>query len=233
MVEYQGKNVTIMCCSTCNVCCSHCYLGYKGDIFADTLYEIVKNLSKKYSVDLNGSEPLLNIDYLKSFKYIKQNRILTNGLIIHNNYNLLEKMKNNGIEWVGMSYHFNAQKDVSEVDLNIVEDDIKLLKERNFKVELMATVEKNNLYNIEMMVEKAIKLNADCIRFTNYLLLGNAKKMNKKEFVLSQQQINEFFDQFYGAKKKYSNKILVRRSGTFNRDFRKSNSTYYCPARSR
>jgi MoaA/NifB/PqqE/SkfB family radical SAM enzyme len=32
------------------------------------------------------------------------------------------------------------------------------------------------------------------------------------------------------CKEKYKDKILVRRSGTFSRDFRKKNSSYYCPS---
>lgn len=228
MVEFNGDNVIIMCCSKCNVKCKHCYLEYTGDISCDELEDMVLKLKDKYNVSLNGSEVLLNRGYLKILKMINQDRVITNGLIIHNNQELIDKMKENGIDSVGMSYHFGLHDMVSPIDKQIITDNIKLLKENNFDVEIMTTISSINYKNIEEMVKDAIKLNADCIRFTNLFNEGRTINLDNK-LLLSDDQINEFFDQFYKCKEKYGDIIRVRRSGTFSRDFRKENSSYYCP----
>lgn len=229
MKEFNGENVIIMCCSKCNVKCKHCYIEYKGNLSSDELKSMIDNLSPRYNISLNGSELLLNDGYLNILNYINQDRVLTNGIVIYNNDQLLNEMKLNGIKWVCMSYHFSLHDIVSFVDKNIIFDNIRKLKEKGFNVEIMTTISSLNYKNVEDMVKTAISLNADCIRFTNLFNEGNAINLDN-ELLLNDKQINEFFDQFYMCKEKYSDKISVRRSGTFSRDYRKKNSTYYCPS---
>lgn len=229
MREYDGKSVTIMSCRTCNTNCGHCYLGYEGDITSTELKDTVVKLSRHYDVDINGSEVLLNEGYFDSIKYVGQNRVLTNGIILNSNPTLIDKIKRYGIEWVCMSYHFDLHSKVSSVDFDLLKRNIELLKLKRLKIELMTTISTINYTEVLSMVNEAIKLGADCIRFTNFLKLGNAVNMNNDN-LLSDEQIAIFFDQFYEAKDKYANQITARRSGTFGRDMRKENSTYYCPA---
>lgn len=230
MTEYGGKSATIMCCSSCNTKCNHCYINYTGNINENDLFEMVELLSKKYSVSLNGTELLLNKGYLKSLVYINQDRVLTNGLVIYNNPQLLLELRESGIEWICMSYHFDLHSIVSSVDSKIVFQNIKMIKELGMKLEIMTTISKSNFSKILSIVEQAISMNVDCIRFTNYFTSGNAKKLNSDNFLLSDTEIEDFFDQFYLAKALYSKDILIRRSGLFDRDMRKKNSSYYCPA---
>ena len=129
MVEFQGKNLIIMCCSECNVKCKHCYIEYKGNFSSDELNKLVLELNNKYNISLNGSELLLNKEYLKILKMLNQNRVLTNGIIIHNNKTLLTEMKDNGIKWVCMSYHFALHDSISSVNKQIILDNIKKLKQ--------------------------------------------------------------------------------------------------------
>ena len=35
MYEYDGKYVTLMLCSKCNINCKHCYVKYKGNFDKD------------------------------------------------------------------------------------------------------------------------------------------------------------------------------------------------------
>ena len=127
-----------------------------------------------------------------------------------------------------MSYHFSLHNIVSRVDKKIIIDNIENLKTKDFNVEIMSTVSKTNYMEIEEMVSEAISLKVDCIRFTNLFNEGRATNIGD-DLVLDDSQINQFFDQFYRCKIKYGDKILVRRSGTFSRDFRKEKSSYYCP----
>lgn len=229
MKEFEGKNLIVMCCSKCNVKCKHCYIEYSGDFLANELKKIIFELKDKYNIILNGSELLLNTRYLEILKILNQDRVLTNGIIIHNNDKLLNQLQDNNIKWVCMSYHFSLHNIVSSVDKQLILDNIKILKERGFKVEIMTTISSVNYRNIESMVKDAISLNVDCIRFTNLFNEGNTVRLDNK-LILDDNQIFDFFDQFYYCKKKYGNEILVRRSGTFNRDFRKENSSFYCPS---
>ena len=73
MKEYTGKEVIVMACSTCNANCSHCYVSYKGNRTPEDLLSIVRNLKKRYSLNINGAEVLTNFDYLKSYKDIYNN----------------------------------------------------------------------------------------------------------------------------------------------------------------
>ena len=191
---------------------------------------MVKVLSKKYNVSLNGTELLLNMGYLNSLLYLNQDRVLTNGLVINNNPELLIELKKSGIKWICMSYHFDLHAMVSNVDPKIILENIKMIKKLGMKVEIMTTISKVNFSNILSIIEQSISMGVDCIRFTNYFNSGNAQTMNGDNFVLSDSEIEYFFDQFYHAKDIYSNDILIRRSGLFDRDMRKRCSSYYCPA---
>ena len=68
MIEFEGKNIIIMCCSKCNVNCAHCYIEYTGDISCKELDIMIDKLKDKYNVSLNGSELLLNPGYLPILK---------------------------------------------------------------------------------------------------------------------------------------------------------------------
>ena len=229
MKEFNGKNIIIMCCSKCNIKCEHCYIEYNDDYTPLELENIIKNLKDRYSITLNGSELLLNKGYLKCLKQIKQDRVLTNGIVIYKNDKLLNEMRKTGIKWVGISYHFALHDLVSKVNKKIIIEDIKKLKEFGFKVEIMTTISTTNYRDIEKMVKEAIDLKVDCIRFTNLFNEGRTINLDNK-LLLNDNEINEFFDQFYKCKEKYKKQILVRRSGTFSRDFRKEKSKYYCPS---
>lgn len=229
MKEFTGKNIIIMTCSTCNSKCKHCYIEYEGDIPSKDLSNMINKLKDKYTISLNGSELLLQKGYLKILESLNQDRVLTNGIVIYNNERLLNEMKNKGIKWVCMSYHFKLHNKVSLINKNIILDNIKKLKQKGFKVEIMTTISKLNYLDIENNILEAIDLGVDCIRFTNLFKEGNIKQL-KEDLYLNEENINEFFDLFYKCKEKYKNRILVRRSGTFSRDLRKKNSSFYCPA---
>ena len=68
-MEYNGKEVVLMACSSCNIKrCKHCYISYNGDRDPKELKDLASFLkSKKYDVYINGSEVLINHNYLKSF----------------------------------------------------------------------------------------------------------------------------------------------------------------------
>lgn len=90
-MQFLGNFVMVMCCSSCNVSCKHCYISYSGNMMPDELKKITLCLRKKYSVMINGAEPLVNLEYLKAYSGIQQDHILTNGLALIQQYNRISQ----------------------------------------------------------------------------------------------------------------------------------------------
>lgn len=98
MVEYNGEKITVMACSKCNIDCEHCYISYKGNMTPEYLKNTVKNLSKKYKVEINGSEILTDLDYLESYPIAGQDFLMTNGLALYQKPDLIKLLKEYGIK---------------------------------------------------------------------------------------------------------------------------------------
>ena len=126
MVEYKGKEVILMACSSCNIKrCEHCYISYEGDRIPEDLEAVASNLTNKYEVYINGAEVLVNKKYFDTYKTVKQNWMLTNGFEIYRNPAILDYLKERGIEIVEMSYHFGIQDKISKINNAMLEKNIE------------------------------------------------------------------------------------------------------------
>lgn len=56
-----------MSCTSCNAKCEHCYISYNGNLNGNEFYDMVEKLKDRYEIYINGSEPLINREYLKSY----------------------------------------------------------------------------------------------------------------------------------------------------------------------
>ena len=54
---------------------------------------MTKKLSEKYKVEINGAEILTDLGYLESYPIVGQDFIMTNGLAIYNNPEILNILK--------------------------------------------------------------------------------------------------------------------------------------------
>lgn len=226
MKEYTGKTVKIMTCSKCNTKCKHCYINYSGDFDPDELYNIVKKLKKKYEVKLNGTEPLLNEDYLKSFKIADEDIILTNGLVFKNNLELVDKIKEAGIKRICISYHFSLHEYISSIKKDYLEEIIPQIRNKGIDVELMCTISKLNYNNIDEFCKKAIELGANYIYFIEYM---DTNKIDGLQ--INEDERKEFFKEINEARDKYDKEtLMVTRSGNFNRDSYRYDKNFNCPA---
>jgi len=79
MIEYTGKQVTIISCYNCNANSEHCYISYYGNMSGEDLLKMCQAFKNKYKIIINGTELLLHQDYFNAFKLSDQSRILTNG----------------------------------------------------------------------------------------------------------------------------------------------------------
>ncbi len=229
--EFDGKIVKIMSCSNCNTKCNHCYISYKGSFTPEDLYDVVKKLKKKYTIRINGTEPLLTPGYLKSFKEAGEKMVLTNGLVFKDNEKYLNDLKEAGINYIGMSYHFDLHEIVSKVDKSYLERLIPIVRSYGFDTEIMTTISSVNYNKVLEYCDKAVKMGASRIHFTNYMIQGNAKKGDQK-LVMSEEQRKEFFRQLMKARAKYDKKVLtITRCGTFDKNpFEENGGNFRCLA---
>lgn len=226
---YTGKNVTIMSCTRCNASCEHCYISYTGNLDGDELYEMVDKLKDKHEININGAEPLINRDYLKSYALANYSSPITNGLVFYNNFDYIDELKEYGINNLRISYHFDMHEKISPVPKTFLEELFKEIKKRNVKLTIMCSLSKNNYQNLEKYCEMAKQMGADAIKFTNFINQGKAKKMNEDLF-LDEDDYNKFFELIHKARTKYDKSVLeIQRCGSFGNDtYGKSN--FLCDA---
>ena len=231
MVEYKGKEVILMACSSCNIKrCEHCYISYEGDRKPEELKELARILSDNKEVYINGAEVLINKEYFDSYKIVNQNWMLTNGFEIYRNPDILNYLKDRGIEIIEMSYHFGIQDKISKINNVMLEKNIEYLKAKEMKFKLLVTISADNYKMIEQMCEKAISLGAYGIEFTNFLNQGNARNMDSSN-LLTSKQISEFFEQLLVVRKKYSkDQLIIDRSGLFGKNKNNNSCNFNCPA---
>lgn len=231
MVEYNGKKVIIMCCSSCNLSCEHCYISYEGNRTAEDLLDVVRNLKDKYEIALNGAEVLTNLGYLKAYQELGQKYILSNGLAISRNPKIIDKLLEHGIESVSISYHFGIHDQISLIPSEELEEVFKKLKEKDFNFRLMTTITTKNYHMIEEMCDKAYELGAKGIYFTNFMLQGNALNIEDRNLVLSDEQINSFFKQLMKCREKYKKEeLLIERDAEFGRNKLSTHDNFNCPS---
>lgn len=229
MKEFDGQYVTIMSCSDCNTKCKHCYVSYKGNFSGQKLYDLASKLKDKYELNINGTEVLLHEDFFDTYNLIGQRRLLSNGIIIHTNPSIIDKIKKSSIEMVAMSYHFVIQNDISSVSNKLLEENIKVLTNEGIKVELMCTVTKDNYDKIIQICDAVHHLGVKKVRFINYLKTGNATKLSDSN-VLTDEQKKIFFEQLNIAREKYDkDELLIKRCGSFGYDHQHK-CHFNCPA---
>lgn len=229
MVEYTGKFVILMLCSECNNNCSHCYIDYKGRFSDDELSKLVPELLKKYKVDMNGTEPILFEEYFKYFKMAGNTRILTNGIALIDNYDLMNKLKANGIDTIRLSYHYGIQDKISSIKMVELDRLIEQLLDNDFKVKLMCSLSKDNYKCIDEFCDKALSLGVESVKFTNFINQGNAKINYKESSFLDRDQIKYVLEEIDEERKKYNpNKLYIERCGSFGQNNNGHKSKFKC-----
>lgn len=221
---YTGKTVAIMSCTKCNINCKHCYISYGGNMNGNELYDMVDKLKDKYEIMINGSEPLMNKEYLKSYKLSKFSSPITNGLVFYNNFEYIDELKKAGIDNLRISYHFDMHEKISVVPKEFLEQLFKEIKKRDVKLTIMCSLSKANYENMEQYCEMAKDMGAEVIKFTNFINQGKAKKMDEDLF-LDKQDYKKFFELLHKVRDKYDKNVLeIKRCGSFGEDtYGKSN----------
>ena len=228
--KYDGNRVILMACSKCNVACKHCYIGYKGNRTPEELEQLAKYYSDKYEiVRIDGAEPLVDLGYLNSYKIVGQEWIMTNGLRIYKEPEIIDLLIENGITDVYMSYHFGIQDSLNGITKEMLDSVIKSLNEKGLRVVLMTTITNKNVNDTLEICDKAYELGASGIEFNKIFIQGRAK--NLVDIGLKKDDYDSFFTQIKEARDKYDICDLeVRRSGTFGSDTLYKPDRFHCSA---
>ena len=229
--EFNGKLIMLMLCSSCNVKCKHCYISYSKDFEYNEANDLISALNEKYDIYLNGSEILAKPEYLPLFKKVGQKFIMTNGLAIAKNPDVLSMCKDNNIDTIRLSYHFSLHEQISPIPREMVLKVISLCKEYGMKVMIMASISKNNEDDIRSMCDEAYKLGANSIKFTNFLLQGAAKDNNLNSIVLNQMEINSVLEKIEECRSIYDpSELYIKRCGSFGSYNNSLKNNFHCPS---
>jgi MoaA/NifB/PqqE/SkfB family radical SAM enzyme len=228
--EYKGSRVILMACSKCNVACTHCYIGYKGNRDPHDLEELTqKFVDEGKHVRIDGAEVLTDLGYLKSYKIANQYWIMSNGLRIFKEPEVIDIMKEYGIDTVYMSYHFGIQTTFNQITPSMLNEVIKMLREKDMKVVLMTTITNQNVNDISKMCDMAKALGATGIEFNKLFSQGRAKNLINLD--LSSSDYDTFFTQLHEARNRFDiTELEVARSGTFGADTKSNINKFKCSA---
>lgn len=228
--KYEGNRVILMACSKCNVACKHCYIGYTGNRTPEELEQLAKYYSEKFKiVRIDGAEPLVDLGYLRSYKIVGQDWIMTNGLRIYKEPEIIDLLKENGIKNVFMSYHFEIQDSLNGITNDMLNTVIQLLRSKGIRVVLMTTITNQNAKDTLKICDTAYNLGASGIEFNKIFIQGRAK--NLVNIGLDKNDYDSFFTQLQLARDKYDiNELEVRRSGTFGCDTVNTPNRFQCSA---
>lgn len=216
MKEYNGRYVTLMLCSECNNDCSHCYISFKGHFNDEQLSHIVPNLMNKYGVLMNGTEPILFDEYFKYFKMAGNDSIMTNGIALIDNIDLMEKLQENGISVIMLSYHYGIQDEISGIKTEQLDKLVKQLTTYGFTVKLMCSLSTENYMYIDECCKKAYELGAKIVRFTNFIDQGCAQDNFQDSVFLNREQINYVLNEIERQRSIYDkDELYIERCGTF------------------
>ncbi len=228
--KYEGNRVILMACSKCNVACKHCYIGYTGNRTPEELEQLAKYYSEKFKiVRIDGAESLVDLGYLRSYKIVGQDWIMTNGLRIYKEPEIIDLLKENGIKNVFMSYHFEIQNSLNGITNDMLNTVIQLLRSKGIRVVLMTTITNQNAKDTLKICDNAYNLGASGIEFNKIFIQGRAKKL--VNIGLDKNDYDSFFTQLQLARDKYDiNELEVRRSGTFGCDTVNTPNRFQCSA---
>ncbi len=199
---------------SCNISCTHCYLPYEGSIPAEDLLQMSEKLRDDYKVTIAGSETLMDVNYLSSYKNVGQKFILTNGILLDKDPTLYNKLKENGISEIRMSLHFNIEKDLKSVPHRLVERVVKAAKAEGLFVHINTTITPENYNRVIEMCGETHRMGANKIEFIKYIKSGSAHE--EKRSLLSDEERSQFFSLVDQARAQYlRDSLFIKIHGNF------------------
>lgn len=169
-IEFDKKWCFFAIDNVCNNRCEMCSIWEEKPKIV-SLAEAKKVLDKLHEnrfgvVQLTGGEPLMNPYFFKIVKYAKKLGFLvftpTNGTMIDER--AAEKLKESKIDQISISFHHNKADVFEKISgqkniLKKVIRSIEILQKKKLPVSVLCTISRDNMNDIESIVEFVDKLN--------------------------------------------------------------------------
>jgi MoaA/NifB/PqqE/SkfB family radical SAM enzyme len=197
----------------CNFNCTHCYSRAKADTEELTFSDKVKvaeniSLSKVFSVNLGGGEPLLCEDTLEIAAYLSQRNV--NVAISTNGWKatpeLAQRVKDSGTSSIRLSLD-NADPEMHDCfrgragSHSSALNALHLYSDLGIPVFISTTLTSLNFDNLEALVSIAEHGNASGIDFKRLRLFGNA--CDSPHLALSKTQESQLYEKISALNSRY------------------------------
>lgn len=182
----------------CNLKCKHCvYTSGEWDM-PDMTFETVKKLVPSFKkmgvkeVHITGGEPLVNKDFFKIAKHLKEQgfgtRVQTNGILITKEIAI--KLKESGIEYVlisidGLEKAHNSFRN-NEKSYEKAINAVKICTEAGIYTRVNTVINRSNVQDLPQLIKEINKLKPNQHSFFYLTPIGRGK--NIKELVLTLEE---------------------------------------------
>ena len=153
----------------CNFNCSHCKIPERNskELPKEKIFSIVDELNQlgTRKIGICGGEPLVRKDIGKIVNYIKSRNILvsivSNGSLVRER---IEEIKNLDLIMISFDGSTQAQEDVrGKHAYKMAIDAIETAREHNLKVLTVTTFTKNNIKELDFILETAESMGFSCL----------------------------------------------------------------------
>lgn len=236
LFQVNKKRVIWEVTKFCNYHCKHCcasaeIIDTKDELKLDNFIKALDEM-KEYGVEeiyFSGGEPFSRKDILQILKKAVDNgikcNISTNGSLITEN--IAKELKKLNINKVHISLdHYDKEKfnsfrggEYFEPTINA----IRLLKDNNIYVRVGAVIWKENVKQIEEMIQYLINLNVDEVVFNWLIKVGRLTK--NEDVCVNISEFDSTINKIRELKKKYEKDIKV----SMHRSCKFEDSNQICP----
>jgi AdoMet-dependent heme synthase len=213
----------------CNLRCTHCYQEgkkqreleeYEMKNFVDHFIYVLKKQKMSGSISLTGGEPLILGEKLWNLiKYIRKSdldieiTLLTNGTLITNT--ISDKLKKYNI-YCQISFDGPDEKTHENIrgkgNFSKALRGVRLLKKKDIPVSAHFVIMRQNIKNIEKMINLCIDNKIKRLTFSRLVPLGRGAKLRKQ--MLSPTETKEIFYEIYNLSKKFKNDLSINTGRT-------------------
>lgn len=186
----------------CNLACKHCWINpaqTNRDLNFEGVKEVVNQAAELgvSSIKLTGGEPFLRTDIFQILHFIKNKDlhviIETNGTFIQDKEAV--ELKRLGIDFISVSidspeaeFHddFRGVKGVFELTIR----GVKVLKKTGFSPQVIASIYRRNVADIERLALFAQDLGASSLKINPIMSMGRAKDFSQEELLSIRELID-------------------------------------------
>ncbi|MBU4579715.1 radical SAM protein [Patescibacteria group bacterium] len=184
-----GKmKIVYMITDECNTRCLHCYKK-KGKSIKRSVSECkkdIKNLLKKeHQVITAGAEILCNPKILQVYQLVKQNYLLSNGIILANNPEIFEQLILYGINKVEISWHIGFQSVLNQIPEHVIRKAILNAQKKGLLVQINCVISNKNYTLIKNICQKSLSIGVRHLKL--FQLLPTRREMLKFQLTETQK----------------------------------------------